>query len=213
MKKSLILSLSALSFLLLAGTANASGSVRCETQYGGGQVCVTTGNVQIDKKVCDIATLNCDPEENYRDNMFRTDHLFTVGDKVIYRLEVTNVGNETLSTVNVTDTLPEYISYISGGLSYTINNLQPGATDIHRIDATVPDSIPAGIFCDERTTNTATVSSGNEPSDTDKAQICVAKQGQAVTTVPEAGPELWQLYLASSLLLAGSGIYLKKLAS
>lgn len=213
MKKAIFLSV-LLTSLSIAGSTYASGGVRCETQYGGGEVCVTTGNVQINKKVCDIATANCDPESNYRDNMGLNDHLFTPGDKVIYRLEVTNVGNETLSTVNVTDTLPPYISLVSGELSYTINNLQPGATNIHRFDATVPSDIPVGTFCDpetRNTTNTATAVSG-EDSDTDTSTVCVAKQGQPTTAVPEAGPETWQIYLTSSLLLAGSGIFLKHFA-
>src|SRR4030042_1140211 len=52
MKKTLtILATAVIAFLLLAKPVLAA--VRCETQYGGGEVCVRTGELQIDKEVWD----------------------------------------------------------------------------------------------------------------------------------------------------------------
>lgn len=211
MKKAVILSL-VLSSILIAKEANASGTVRCETQYGGGEVCTTSTDVQIDKKVCDITTKNCDPEANYFDNMTLSSHLFQVGEQVIFKLIVTNVSNETINKVTVTDYLPDYL-YLNPNspnnkLTYEITNLKPGASDTKRVDTLVASTLPLGTTCEF---NTARVAMEDGSYDEDKTQVCLGK-GEPVVTVPEAGPELWQLYLASSLLLAGSGIYLNKLA-
>lgn len=209
MKKIAILSGVLLS-MLSASSAFASGTVRCETQYGGNQVCITTGAVQINKKVCDISTLNCDPDQNYKDNLGLNDHIFKAGEQVIYNLYVTNAGNDTL-TVYVNDTLPAYLDLdtkIAGNtLNYTISNLQPGQTNKTRVTARVKaeNFLQPGTNC---ILNTAKATSG-DLSDQDTAQVCVSKPG-VVATVPAAGPQDWFLLLPATLLLAGSGIYLKR---
>lgn len=206
--KKLVIVLSVLSFQLLANEANASGTVRCETQYGGGQTCQTVGNVIIDKEVCDISTANCDPSENYFDNMTLSNHLFQVGEQVIFKLTVTNTSNETINKVTVTDYLPDYLILAKGQTTYEINNLKPGASDTKRIDTLVSSSLPAGTLCEF---NRATADSGDGQPDEDRTQICLGK-GTPVTVVPEAGPEGVVLLFTSSLLLAGSGIFLNKFA-
>lgn len=208
MKKVFILSVSVLSILLSASAANASGTVRCETQYGGGKICQTVGNVIIDKKVCDISTANCDPAENYFDNMILSNHLFQVGEQVIFKLTVTNTSNETINKVTVTDYLPNYLVLAKGQTTYEITNLKPGASDTKRIDTLVSSELPQGTLCEF---NRAIADSGDGLPDEDRTQICLGK-ATPVTTVPEAGPEGIVLLFTSSLLLAGSGIYLKKLA-
>jgi len=212
MKTSLVLSLSALSILLSANSVLASGSVRCETQYGGGQVCVTSSSVQVDKKVCDISTKNCDPDQNYFDNMTLSNHIFQIGEQVIYRIKVTNTTNETVSKVTVTDSLPNYLvlnpNSTNNKTSYEITNLKPGASDVRRIDTLVTSNLPQGMYC---VLNKVQAQAAGEQPDEDTAQVCLGK-GALVTTVPQAGPEASQLILISSLLLTGSGIFLNKFA-
>lgn len=207
MKKVFILSL-VLASITSASSAFASGTVRCETQYGGGQTCQTVGNIIIDKKVCDISTANCDPDENYFDNMTLSNHLFQVGEQVIFRLTVTNTSNETINKVTVTDYLPDYLILAKGQTTYEITNLKPGASDTKRIDTLVSSELPQGTLCEF---NRATADSGDGLPDQDQTQICLGK-GTPVTTVPEAGPEGVVLLFTSSLLLAGSGIFLNKFA-
>src|SRR3989338_6453860 len=107
MKKSIfILTLLIATFSFIPATAKAS--VSCQPIYGGGQTCITTGEIQIDKKVKHPQT------GAFVDNLSINESRFHAQDTIIFRLSVTNTGDNTLSSVEVKDTLPPHVTFVSG---------------------------------------------------------------------------------------------------
>lgn len=196
-----ILTLLALSFFLAKPLFAA---VRCETQYGGGEVCVKTGQLQINKKVFDSDS------NQFVDNLGINTRKFTSGDEITFRLEIKNVGDATFDKVSVNDTLPSFLEITSGSLSFDITDLTPGETETREIKAKVvgDDKLPSdkNIVC---VVNTAEVSSGDE-RDKDTAQVCLEKKVLGITTFPKVGPENSFLIIFGSLVFGVLGLSLLK---
>ncbi|MFH0863516.1 MAG: hypothetical protein V1858_00295 [Candidatus Gottesmanbacteria bacterium] len=180
-------------------------AVRCETQYGGGETCVRTGELQIDKEVLD-------PQNNkFVDNLFLNSNKFSAGEEITFKLKIKNVGDEKFATVQVRDYLPEFLEVLAGDFSFEIKDLDPGET--------VERDIKARVVADKRladnttlcVVNTAEAWSGDE-KDKDTAQICLAKKVLGVTTQPKTGPAnlLLVFFTASILSLFGLGAVLFK---
>ncbi len=195
---------------LLLSPSPAYAAVRCETQYGGREVCVRTGQLQIDKEVFN-------PQENkFVDNLGINDRKFSPGEEIIFKLKIKNVGDATFDKVSVNDSLPSLLEIISGSTSFTITDLTPGETEEREIKAKVTAS---GNFPVDKTlvcvVNTAEATSGNE-KDRDTAQVCLERKavGPAPaakpTELPPTGPEDWLPLLALSLLTGATGFYLVK---
>ncbi len=198
--KPIVLAAVLVGFLLTAKGVFAA--VRCETQYGGGQVCVKTGQIQIDKKVKN-------PQNgSFVDNLFLSDYKFAPGEEVTFKLAIKNVGDETFGKVEVKDALPEYFEKTSGDLSFTLDNLTTGKTEEREIKAKVV-SLP-----NDKTTicvvNTAEAWSGDE-RDKDTAQVCLEKK--VLAAAPTTGPENLLFLLAGSLLSALGGLTLVKFST
>lgn len=183
-------------------------AVRCEIQYGGREVCVRTGQLQIDKEVFD-------PNQNkFVDNLGINDRKFAPGEEITFKLIIKNVGDATFDKVTVTDTLPSLLERISGDLNFEITNLGSGQTQERefKVKAVSKDRFP-----NNQTTvcviNTAEAISGNE-KDRDTAQVCLERKvvGPAPTEkpkeLPPTGPEDWFLFLTLSLLSGTTGVYL-----
>lgn len=187
--------------------APAYAAVRCETQYGGREVCVRTGRLQIDKEVFN-------PQESkFVDNLGLNDHKFAPGDEITFRLKVKNVGDVKFDSVSVTDSLPSLLELTSGSTSFTISNLTPGDTRESEIKAKVAAS---GNFPGDKTIvciiNTAEVNSGGE-KDRDTAQVCLERKTVgpapgAPPAIPPTGPEDWLPLLVLSLITGTTGLYL-----
>ncbi|MDO8551097.1 MAG: hypothetical protein Q7S03_00220 [bacterium] len=173
-------------------------AIRCETQYGGGQVCVTTGNLQINKTVFD-------PDSNsFKDNLANpNDHKFANGDEVKFNLAIKNVGDAAFGNVHVVDTLPNFLQVSSGDLAFDISNLTPGQTVERQIVAKV--SASDSVVCD---VNTAEANADSGEHDKDTSKVCVGKSVLGAT--PVTGPETGILILSLSLLAGIAGIYLLK---
>ncbi|MBI3289944.1 hypothetical protein HYZ78_00940 [Candidatus Microgenomates bacterium] len=190
----------------LFAATSADAAVRCETQYGGGRVCVTTGNLQINKEVFD-------PKENkFVDNLGINDHRFAPGDEVTFRLKIKNVGDATLITVNVSDVLPSMLELSSGVKDFELTDLTVGKTEEREFKAKVvgSDKFPSdkNLVC---VVNTAEAKSGDQ-SDKDTAQLCLEKKvaAPAPKALPPTGPEGVVIALITSVIAAGSGLYLLK---
>lgn len=177
-------------------------AVRCETYYGE-EVCVRTGELQIDKEVWDVE------DGLFVDNMGLTDYKFAPGEVIIFKLKIKNVGDEKFDKVYVKDTLPEYLELVSGELSFEINDLEVDETEEREIKARV---VSADKFPDDTTIcdkNTAEVWSGDE-RDKDTAQICMEEKVLGVKVMPPTGPGNWFFILPFSLLSGLIGIALLK---
>lgn len=183
---------------LVRDTTPVLASVRCETQYGGGQTCVRVGELLVNKKV-----YNPD-SKTFVDNLGLSDHRFQLGDEVVFKIDIKNVGDATLDTVNFTDTLPSFLAWSGGDqLNLTISNLAAGQVVTKEIRAKV--LVTKGVVCG---LNTVVISSAQNGSDRDMAKLCV---GQPPKVIPQAGPEMGILALLSGL--GGIGYFLRKVKS
>lgn len=175
-------------------------SVSCTTQYGGGQTCVTTGQLLVNKKVWNPTS------QTFVDNLGVADHRFQAGEEVIFSIDIKNVGDNTLNNVQFTDTLPGFLVWSSGdALSSTINSLTPGQTITKVIRARIISNLVATVTCDR---NIAMATADNGSSDRDTAQLCA---GVLPKTVPAAGPEMAVLALLPAF--GAVGWFLRKITS
>jgi len=187
---------------LVSATKPIWAAVRCETYYEG-EVCVRTGELQMDKEVWDVE------DGLFVDNMGLTDYKFAPGEEITFKLKIKNVGDKTFDKVYVKDTLPGYLELISGDLEFEIDDLSPGETEEREFKVRVvsADKFPDGTtICDK---NTAEVWSGDE-RDKDMAQICMEEKVLGVKVLPPTGPEKGLLILLSSGLFGFLGFYLLK---
>lgn len=204
MKKILtILTLIALTFII---KGEVFATVRCETQYGGGETCVKTGELQIDKKVWNPQT------SSYVDNLGLNTYTFSAENEITFKIIVKNVGDETLNDIKVTDNLPSYLNALSGDFSYTIDHLNAGQFDERTIKAKVvtKENLPTDkdIVC---VSNNAKAK--NSEFDTeDNAQVCIEKVEKKILgeKTPATGPEMFlPILLASSTGLFGFSLIRK----
>lgn len=189
MNKKLVIATTSAVSLLASVAAPAFGAVSCVTQYGGqygsGQVCVKTGELQINKEVLNPKT------SQFVDNIpveGKDAYNFAPNQEVTFRLTIKNNGDEKLDNVQVVDTLPSFLQQVSGQeYSFTIATLAVGQSVQKEIKAQVVEiaKLPQDktVTCD---TNRASAQSGNE-FDQDMAQLCVEKK--IAKELPRAGAE------------------------
>jgi uncharacterized repeat protein (TIGR01451 family) len=191
-----------LSIIFLFNAKSALAAVRCETQYGGSEVCVRTGQLQIDKEVWNPDT------ESFVDNLGLSDHKFSPGDEIVFKLKIKNVGDDTFSKVEVRDYLPELIDLTNGDISFDINDLHAGDVNEYVIKTKVVD---ASEFPNNKTVicevNTAETWSGDE-RDKDTAQVCLTTNVLGITTLPKTGPAEIGMIVFGLLFLVLTGLKL-----
>jgi uncharacterized repeat protein (TIGR01451 family) len=210
--------------LLLLGALSVFSSkayADCQPIYGGGQTC-TSNNFTINKLV------QMPNGSNFVDNLGFNDPRFSPSQIVKYQLIVTNTGNSTIPTLNITDNFPQYINYVSGTgnydansktLTFTISNLGAGQNQTVNLQAQIADSktVPAGVVCDQNGTNFVTnrvaAADTNGASANDTAQICIQNStavlpAATVRTTPATGPEMIPLLLLFPGALGG--LFLRK---
>ncbi|MBP7832152.1 MAG: DUF11 domain-containing protein [Candidatus Levybacteria bacterium] len=208
---------------VLFGTAtlvSAAGSSNCQAIYGGGEVCPTDVKFTIDKKV-----QKGTKGGEFVDNLSVNDEKFAPTQNVTFEITLKNTGSKDV-TLNVIDTLPSYLSYVSGG-TFDSNNkqvkneitLKVGETKKVTIVAKVVDasSLPENqsIVC---VTNVAKASDNSGTTAEDNAQLCIEK-GKTTPVVqptvpakkiPETGPEALALLLLPPV--GAAGLYLRRKA-
>lgn len=181
-------------FSLLSQPAYAA--VRCETQYGGTQVCVTTGQLQVNKEVFDPQN------KKYVDNLGINDYKFSPGELISFRISIKNVGDATLGNVAVAD-IPQagFLDLATGASNFNLTNLAPGETRQQELKFRVADAskLPQNnVIC---LINAAEATADNS-RDRDTTQICLERQvlGKGVVEIPKTGlpPVAW---IASGLFL------------
>lgn len=198
--KGLVVIILGIIFLLTAKTSFAA--VRCETQYGGNEVCVRTGQLQIDKEVWNPDT------EKFVDNLGLSDHKFLPGDEIIFKLKIKNVGDNTFSKVEVRDYLPDLIYLTNGDIAFNINDLHPGDVNEYEIKTKVVDAsqFPNGksLICE---VNASEVWSGDE-HDKDTSQVCLTTNVLGVSILPKTGPSQISFLAFGLLSLVLTGLKL-----
>lgn len=231
MKKliSLFVPLIAYLFLLIAST-NAAGVV-CTPIYGGGQSCVTAGQIVVDKKVQNPQT------SVFVDNLGPNDPKYVPAQSISFTITVSNTGGTTLSRVKVQDVFPVYVQEILGPgtldgnvLSFDVLNLSPGESRTFTVSAKVvaSDQLPnKTVICEinndtsKPLQNKAIAIVDGQVEDT--AKFCIQKEAvggpvtkgglkvfpaPVVPTTPPTGPEVLALI---GLLPSGAlGYFLRK---
>jgi len=224
--------LSLITYLLfLVSTPMANADTTCQPIYGGGQSCVTTNNIVLDKKVQN-------PETNVMvDNLSINDPKYQPESIVTFQISVTNSSNKTISNINVKDIFPQFIEFNSGignfdantrTLSFGVQDLMPNETRVFTIEGKVVNteliSINQGtVICVVNQTN---ATSDNNNFSQDNSQFCIEKgtieteivvkggfpilSPVPVTTSPSTGAESLVLF---SLLPTGiAGFILRKIS-
>lgn len=210
---------------------SAFANISCQPIYGGGQACVSTGNIVIDKKV-----LNPQTQLGFVDSLGINDPKYQPGDTINFQINLTNTGNTEIKRIDVKDVFPQFVTFTSGPgnfdantktLSFEVNNLKPNETRSFEVVGKVvsADQLPIdqGAVCVVIQAMASTTDSGMSQ---DNAQFCIQKEvlgaqtpfskaglvvfAPQVTQTPATGPESLALF---SLLPTGIiGWYLRKYA-
>jgi uncharacterized repeat protein (TIGR01451 family) len=176
----------------------------CQTLYGGGQTCSNTFSVQ-------KATTN--------------GSVFSMSQTVNFQITVTNTGSQTISSINVTDTFPQFLNFVSGPgtfnssnntLTYVVNNLGSGQSQSVAVSGKISNSgVPAGICL----LNNVLATDNNGNPNTASSQFCIQNNVTPtptpvllpipkVKTTPPTGPEMLPLL---ALIPGGlAGLFLRK---
>lgn len=225
---SLILSL--LAVAVLAGSSFAAGESNCQIVYGGGEVCPPKQvKFVINKQVQKPGKGGGEFVENLTIN----DPRLTPNQNVNFKIIIENTGDTDITNLNVTDTFPEFLSFVAGvgntnvgakQVNFIIGKLEKGKKMEFLITAKTAetDKLPSNqaITC---VTNNARATAPDGVSADDNAQVCIEKQvlgAQAtpqifekptIKELPPTGPELG---LLAALIPTGlAGIYLRRKAS
>ena len=228
--KSILSTIFFLIIIYLLFPLKSYAAVSCQPIYGGGQTCVTTGNILINKKVLNPST------NIFVDNLGINDPKYQPGFIVNFRLEITNAGNTNTPSVDVKDIFPQYIDFNSGPgnfdqntktLSFTIQNLAPNETRafivIGRVVSSTQLPISQGIVC---VVNQATAVTSDNGNSQDNSQLCIENKIPApvitkggfpvlspvpVVSSPPTGPE--SLALFAMIPTGIAGWFMRKYAS
>lgn len=189
MKTTIATAIIAAGFLFLASPVYGAGSsTNCQPIYGGGQTCVQTGNIVVDKKVSH-------PQNgSFVDNLGVNDPKFAPDQTVAFQITITNNGGSDLSKVSIKDIFPQYVSFVSGvgnydanakTLSFDIANLKAKEARTFTLSGKVAgaNSLPENVVC---VVNQAQASADNQNA-ADNAQFCIQKQ--AVQPAQPGQPE------------------------
>lgn len=198
----------------------------CTQNYGGGQTCVSSYAFSIEKKVQTPGKAG----GAYVNNLSINDAKYSPTEVVSFKIFVKNTSTQNIPTLTISDTFPQFLSYVSGPgnfdtnskkLTLTVTNLQPGQSQTYDVTGKLADAnlLPSdqGIIC---LINQAQATDSNGATNTSSSQFCVQKQvlGTAqpqvfttkggLTSTPATGPEM--LPLISLIPGALGGFYLRK---
>jgi len=226
MKKAYLSILFSLLFCFIV-PAKSFADTSCQPIYGGGQTCVTTGNISINKTVLNPQT------NQFVDNLSINDARFQPGFLVTFKITITNTGNAVISKISVKDVFPQHIIFSSGTgnfdnntktLTLEVDKLAANETRSFTILGKVVDAsqIPidqGGTVCVVNQATATNIDNASQVSQ-DNAQFCIEKAAQTkggfpvvpttpvVTVTPPTGAETLGLI---SLIPSGlAGWFLRK---
>lgn len=187
--------------VLLFSSKNTFAAIRCESLYGGGEVCTEVEELVLDKKVWNPG------DRRFEDNLADITpegYKFGIGEKVIFRIKVVNNGNSTFEKVTVIDILPPELKLNSGSLTFDILDLGPGESEEKQIE-TVVVSAPGDKDFDCDVKNIVRAKFGSEERE-DTAKVCVTKTKKVLGQTPATGSSL--LFVAPLTSIAGLAGYM-----
>lgn len=202
------------------------GTSNCQIIYGGGEVCQKQIKFTIEKQV-----MSPTKGGSFVDNLSANDPKFAPGQNVTYKVIVKNTGDNTIKKLDVSDTFPQFVSFVSGAgnydqnsrtLNFSITDMPKGKEqDFTIVAKTANDTdLPQDqtVICPVNTVK-ATEESGNTASSS--TQICIQRNVPTniapkvystppMKTTPSTGPEVLGLI---ALIPSGlAGLVLRKKA-
>jgi len=197
-------------FLATAGSAFADGTTsNCQVIYGGGEVCNNEIKFSLNKLV------EVPNTTNFTENLSMSDAKYSAGQTVPFKILITNTGNSKIGHINVTDSLPQYLTFVSGDgnwdansrkITFEVNNLEAGRVQQFIFNTKVVDNnqLPQdqATICVVNQVN-AIENSGAVAADS--SQLCITKQIVETTqtpkvfttvppkSIPNTGPEMLPL--------------------
>lgn len=217
-----------LSVLYFLFPSSAKAEITCQPIYGGGQTCITTGTISVNKTVMN-------PKTNIMvDNLGINDPKYGPGFIVTFQLAITNTTNSVISQIDVRDTIPQFMNFSAGPgnfdqatktLNFRIENLNANETRVFNVLGRVVDvnNLPnSSIVCVVNQVNAVTNQGATAQ---DNAQFCIEKNllpttvtttkggfpvlsPTDVTSAPKTGPE--SLILLSLIPTGIAGFALRK---
>ena len=227
--KLFIKSLLVLSVICLTLPVKSYADVSCQPIYGGGQSCITSNNIVINKTVLNPQT------NQFVDNLGINDPKYFPGYIATFQISITNTGNNNVSRIDVKDIFPQYISFGAGAgtfnssantLTFSLTDLAPNETRKYSIVGRVfnAEQIPVAAGSMVCVVNQAIATIDGNTVGQDNAQFCIEKNTAitvattkggfpvyaSVSTIatPSTGSESWVIL---GLVVAGiSGLILRK---
>lgn len=169
--------------------SEAFADTSCQPIYGGGQTCVTSGNILINKTVMNPAT------SKIVENLGINDSKYHPGFITTFQISITNSGNSTIAKIDVKDIFPQYVTFSSGPgtfdeksktLSFSIQDIKAQETKTITIMGRIVNanqiSISQGsVVC---VVNQAIATNLNDNTTSqDNSQFCIEKKAVS-TPVP-----------------------------
>lgn len=206
-----------ITFTANAGSGGYGAYSTCQTVYGGGENCAKDTSFTLNKLV-QSPTKGGDFVENLTIN----DAKFAVGSQVNFKIIITNTGKKALTNIQVEDTLPDEVTFVSGAgkydeksriVAFTIEKLDPGKSAELFVSAKVEKAGNCPINAvrvvdNERNTADDTASFCTEQVVSQKGGGPIVQETPPMKQTPQTGPELFSL---AALLPAGAfGVYLRK---
>jgi len=213
-------------FVSLFPIGKVFADTSCQPVYGGGQTCVTTGNILVHKMVDNPANPG-----QFVDNLGINDPKFSPGQDITFNIDLTNTGATTFLQTSLKDVLPPQVIFVSSTpngtfdqnsrtVTFIVDNLKANETRTNfRIQGKIVDAsqIAQDLTCDP--VNVAITTTNTGQTSTSQSRFCIQKGAVTkgglpvfpppkVITTPSTGPELIPLI---GLLPAGlSGWFLRR---
>lgn len=176
----------------------------CQPIYGGGQTCVTTGNISVNKKVLNPQTNEFVDWLNINDPRYHPENTVT------FKITVTNTDDAKVSKIKVTDIFPQHITFSSGPGSFDSNtktltfetyDLEANESRDFTVVGKIVNSseIPTNegdIVCVVNQAHSVNLDNSSQTSH-DNAQLCIQKgevkgfptySTETITVTPSTGP-------------------------
>lgn len=203
--------------LIFFSPISAFANVSCQPIYGGGQNCITTGKISINK------TVQNPQNGQFVDNLSVNDPKYSPNQTVNFQISVTNTGSSQVPQLIVKDVFPNYVTFSAGPgnfdnnsktLTFIAYNLNPNETRNFAIQGKIVDTnkLPSDtITC---VINQSTLTATDSSQAQDNSQFCIQKEQimtkgglpivppATITSTPATGPGMLGLI---GLLPAGIG--------
>jgi len=190
--KLFIKSLLVLSVICLILPVKSYADTSCQPIYGGGQSCIATNNIVVNKTVLNPQT------NQFVNNLGINDPKYFPGYIATFQISITNTGNNNVSRIDVKDIFPQYVSFGAGAgtfnsssntLTFTLTDLAPNETRKYSIVGRVfnAEQIPVATGSTVCVVNQAIAMIDGNTVSQDNAQFCIEKSTAATVTTTKGG--------------------------